>query len=356
MRRGWTRWWSAALLGACAVAATVDDTPTEGVEVTAVPLRFGSLSVYTENDKYFAGTDRNYTNGFKVSVLSANLRGFDEEGVPEALRLLSRGLRPLMRDDAIPKLGLSFGQNIYTPENTKTTAPLPDDRPYAAWLYLGVNYQNYHPQRADRAWDRLVNVEVQIGAAGGDWALGEFVQNSFHDLAGIARVNGWRNQIASEPGINLIYEHKWRRATPGAWEGWGMDVIPHAGFCLGNVFTYANAGLSLRVGYRLPADFGTNLIRPSGDSNPVRRPSFGLWLFGAVDGRAVARDVTLDGNTWRSGGPSISKRPFVADLVGGVGVGTVRWQLTYAQALRTKEFRGQEDSQVFGSISLSYFY
>lgn len=327
-----------------------------GVPVEMEPLRFGSISVYFENDKFFAGTDRNYTNGLKLSLLTTNLRAFDQENVPGPLRTIARGLRPLMQENAIPKLGLSLGQNIYTPENTKTAAPIANDRPYAAWLYFGANYQNYYPQRADAVWDRLVNVELQLGAAGGDWALGEFVQNGFHGPAGIAKVKGWGNQIESEPGINLIYEQKWRRATAGAREGWGMDVVPHAGFSLGNVFTYANAGVSIRAGYSIPADFGTNLIRPSGDSNPVLRPTFSIWIFGVVDGRAVARDLTLDGNTWKSGGPSVDKKPFVADLVGGLGMGMRHWQLTYAQALRTREFRGQSDSQVFGSVSLSYFY
>lgn len=328
----------------------------EGIEPAEDRLSFGSITFYAENDKFFAGTDRNYTNGFKLSALTTNLRDFDQDGVPRPVRAIARGLAPLMRDDAIPKLGLSLGQNIYTPEDTQTTAYQPGDRPYAAWLYLGINYQNYYPPKPDSALARLATIEVQLGVVGGDWALGEFVQNNFHKLIGVEEAQGWDNQIYSEPGINLVYEHKWRLSTPDARTGWGADFIPHAGFSLGNVFTYANAGASLRLGYRLPADFGTNLIRPTGDSGPVARERFSAWLFGSVDGRAVARDLTLDGNTFKSGGPSIDKEHFVADLLGGIGVGTRRWQLTYAQAIRSKEFKGQSDAQVFGSLSLTYFY
>lgn len=319
-------------------------------------LNFGSITFYAENDKFFAGTDRNYTNGFKLSALTTNLRDFDQDGVPGPVRAIARGLAPLMRDDAIPKLGLSLGQNIYTPEDTQATAYQPADRPYAAWLYLGINYQNYYPPKPDSALARLATIEIQLGVAGGDWALGEFVQNNFHKLIGVEEAEGWGNQIDNEPGINLVYEHKWRLSTAEARTGWGADLIPHAGFSLGNVFTYANAGASVRFGYRLPADFGTNLIRPTGDSGPVAREPFSIWLFGSVDGRAVARDLTLDGNTFKSGGPSIDKEHFVADLLGGIGLGTRRWQLTYAQAIRTKEFKGQSDAQVFGSLSLTYFY
>lgn len=328
----------------------------EGLALEEASLGFGSISFYAENDKFFAGTDRNYTNGFKVSALTTNLRDFDQDGVPEPIRALARGLDPLMRDDAIPKLGLSLGQNIYTPEDTETTAYQPNDRPYAAWLYLGINYQNYYPPKPGSALARLATLEVQLGAAGGDWALGEFVQNGFHNIINVDEAQGWDNQIDSEPGLNLVYEHKWRLSTAQARTGWGADLIPHAGFSLGNVFTYANAGASVRFGYRLPADFGTNLIRPTGDSNPVAREPFSVWLFGSFDGRAVARDITLDGNTFNSNSPSIDKEPLVADLLGGIGVGTRRWQLTYAQAVRTKEFKGQSDTQVFGSLSLTYFY
>ena len=111
----------------------------------------------------------------------------------------------------------------------------------------------------------------------------------------------------------------------------------------------------VRAGWCLPSDFGTNLIRPSSDSNTTVRPPRSVFAFAAFDGRAVARDATLDGNTFRSS-VSIPKEAFVGDVLGGVAYGTTRWQFTYAQALRTKEFKGQVKSSVFGSISATFFY
>jgi len=340
---------------AAPVASPAPAATPSAAAVEADGLRFGSFSLYIENDKFFTGTDRNYTNGVKLSVLSTNLRAFDSAAVPGPLRTLSRVLRPLMSADAIPKLGLSLGHQIYTPTDTQTTLYQPADRPYAAWLYTGFTFQNYYRSAPDDSYARLSTVEVQLGVAGGDWALGEFVQNNFHKLIRAGTAKGWDHQLDNEPGLNLVYEHKWRLSTAGARTGFGAELIPHAGFSAGNVFTYATAGASVRLGYALPADFGTNLIRPSGDSNASRRAPFGIWLFGQVDGRAVARDLTLDGNTFTDS-PSIAKRPFVGDFVGGIGVGTTRWQFTYAQAFRTKEFKGQPDAQVFGSLSLTYFY
>lgn len=327
-----------ALLAALAfpAASFADSAPVEHE-----PIRFGSLSIYTENDKYFAGTDQHYTNGLKLSLLSSDLRGH--------LKFLDA-----LAGDNPRKLGLSFGQNIYTPEDTQTTAYIPNDRPYAAWLYLGASFQVYRPAAETGGTDRLDVFEVTAGVVG-PAALGREFQNGFHDIINVAHAEGWDNQLENEPGLNLVYERKYRFATADARKSWGADFIPHAGVSLGNVFTYANTGFEVRAGYALPADFGSNLIRATGDSNAHRRAPFSIFLFGAVDGRAVARDITLDGNTFKDS-HSIDKKPFVADLYAGIGIGGRCWQLTYAQAYRTIEFEGQDDRSVFGSISLSFFY
>jgi hypothetical protein len=317
-------------------------------------LHLGSLTVYSENDKYFAGTDEHYTNGFKLSALSTDLRNFTGDSSPAPVRWVARNLGGLVADGQPYKLGLSIAQNIYTPTNTSTATPNPADRPYAAWLYLGLSLQVYHPPAHANGPASLDIFEVDAGMVGPD-ALGREIQNGFHDIIGTTHAQGWSHQIHNEPGVNLVYERQYRFSTAHARDGWGADLIPHAGLSLGNIFTYANAGAEVRAGYCLPADFGSNLIRASGDSNALIRQRLSVFLFAAVDGRAVARDVTLDGNTFKDS-PSVDKRPLVADLYTGIGVGGRFWQLTYAQAYRTKEFDGQANRSVFGSVSVTFFY
>lgn len=327
------------------------DTPPE----PATPRHRGSLTVYSENDKYFAGTDQAYTNGFKISYLSGDLQNLTGDDTFAPARYFARSLGRLVPDGHVYKAGFSLGQNIYTPVDTQTTTYIPGDRPYAAWLYAGVALHVLYPEALGGRADRLDVFEINLGLVGPS-AVGEDVQNGFHEVIDVARANGWDNQIKDEPGVNLIYERRYRFSTAGARESWGLDFIPHAGFSLGNVFTYANAGAELRAGWRMPADFGSNLIRPSGDSNPDRkRPRFGVFLFGAFDGRAVARDITLDGNSFKDS-PDIDKEPLVADFYAGVGISTPYLQLRYAQAYRTKEFEGQDDSQVFGSLSATILF
>lgn len=337
-----------------ALAPTPDRSVAPALE--RKPLRVGSFTIYSENDKYFAGTDQAYTNGFKFSWLSTDLSSFTDPSVPAPVRGLSRALGRLVPENHPYKLGFSLGQNIYTPVDTATTAYQPGDRPYAAWLYAGIAFHVHYPEALGGRASRLDVFEINAGMVGPS-ALGREVQNGFHDIINVDHAEGWENQIGDEFGLNLIYERKYRFSTREARTGWGADFIPHAGFSLGNVFTYANAGAELRAGWRLPADFGSNLIRPSGDSNSGNAPRarFGIFLFGAVDGRAVARDITLDGNTFKDS-PDIDKEPFVADLYAGIGINTTHFQLRYAQAYRTREFKGQDDSQVFGSISLTLLF
>ncbi len=340
-----------------ALAARAAETIT-AASLPPERLRFGSVTFYSENDKYFAGTDQHYTNGFKLSALSSDLTNFTSDPVPRAVQQLARALNRLVPPGHDCKLGLALGQNIYTPINTATTAPQPNDRPYAAFLYGSAAFQVYHPPRVfatgRRAIAQLDTLEVALGLVG-PGALGRQAQNNFHDVIGAEHARGWSNQIHNEPGLELAYERKWRVSTNHARDDWGADFIPHVGATVGNIFTFVSAGLELRAGWKLPADFGTNLIRPSGESNSRRRPAWSAFAFAAVDGRAIARDVTLDGNTFRAS-PHIAKEPLAGDALGGLALGTTRWQFTYAQALRTKEYKGQIKASVFGSISATLYY
>jgi hypothetical protein len=127
------------------------------------------------------------------------------------------------------------------------------------------------------------------------------------------------------------------------------------GAALGNVFTYANSGMELRLGWNIPKDFGASLMRPAGSTRLEIGDGFSAYLFGAVDAKAVARDVFLDGNTFRDS-HSIDKKVFVADLAGGVGISFKRLIVTWTQVLRTKEFDGQKDAHSFGAIALSFSF
>jgi hypothetical protein len=69
----------------------------------------------------------------------------------------------------------------------------------------------------------------------------------------------------------------------------------------------------------------------------------------------VLRDIFLDGNTFKDS-HSVSKEPFVGDLIVGASLILNRFKISYVQVSRSKEFKKQDSESSFGSISFSYSF
>lgn len=128
--------------------------------------------------------------------------------------------------------------------------------------------------------------------------------------------------------------------------------MTHVGAGAGNVYTYENDEIKARLDWNIPIDFGNSIIRPGGDTSaPVdssdprlaRVQPYGLHLFAAVTGQAVARDIFLDGNSFRDNPTAWTKEWLVGDFEVGKSGKVARLKLSYAQVFRGKEFRDQED-------------
>ena len=79
---------------------------------------------------------------------------------------------------------------------------------------------------------------------------------------------------------------------------------------------------------------------------------FSWYLFAGLDGRAIARNIFLDGNTFRDS-HDVDKKILVGDANVGLAIGYDDYRLSYTLNYRTKEFDGQDDPSIFGSISLT---
>jgi len=183
--------------------------------------------------------------------------------------------------------------------------------------------------------------------------LGKQVQNGVHELINVANSDGWDNQLDNEPGLMLIGERRWRTA-PLDVMGLKLDVIPHLGGSIGNVMTFAGAGAMIRIGQELDVDFGPPLIRPSlsGLAAVEKQAEFAWYVFAGAQGRAVARDIFLDGNTFSSS-HSVDKKVFVGDFQFGAAAIYRGVRLAITQVYRTREFKQQRQADRFGAISLS---
>ncbi len=313
-----------------------------------------TLMVYFEND-LFGGTDQYYTNAVRATVISRDLVTLAEsEDLPDFLDDWIMSL-PLARDnDALYNVSLSLGQSIYTPSDTQARSLQEKDRPYAGFLYGAVGLHG-------KKGNRLDTLEFTLGMVG-PAALGETAQNEVHSLRNIKTAKGWDNQLHNEPGLMVTFERTWRLNEDLQSTGWGWDALPHAGLTAGNVMTYANAGGEVRFGWNLPSDFGTSLIRPGGgigapttSEDPRVSNRFGIYLFAGADGRAVARNIFLDGNTFVQS-HHVEKKNFVADVSGGIAILIHGWRIAYTHVVRTEEFYDQDKEQHFGSLQVSYSF
>ncbi len=75
-------------------------------------------------------------------------------------------------------------QNIYTPNDTFTSQPIYNDRPYAAWLYASFALQYTYKRRDEKTGMQESDTARHPAARSrliGPAAGGEFVQNNFHN-------------------------------------------------------------------------------------------------------------------------------------------------------------------------------
>lgn len=300
----------------------------------------GSFAFLLENDT-FSGNDRYYTNGF---LFAWRAPSYDP---PAWLGRLTNGPSLFFPGGGVTRWGLSFGQKIFTPEDTLATNPDPQDRPYAAWLYGAVTLHSYNAQA-------LGTLELQVGVVGPS-ALGEWVQNTTHDMMRIDRAYGWDYQIHDEPGVNLVANRQWRLNGEPDSAGRRFGWVPSLAASLGNVHTYAAGGVLLRYGTELEADFGPPRVRPVSAGSVFFQPTgrFGWYVFGGVEGRAVARDISLDGNTWRDS-RSVDRETLVGDASAGLALIFESARLTATYTIRSKEFETQREAAQFGSISIAF--
>ena len=332
---------AAAAFFVASVAAAAEPPLLECDKATACEFQ-----LYIENDSAGGGTDRYYTNGIKFGGgVNANhlIERLFQEPAEKVLKRFSDNPGDV-------HVGLFLGQNMYTPKRITVSGPQPFDRPWAAWLYVGGVAQSV-------AKNRLQTVEFDLGMVG-PAALGKEVQTAWHGLVGADRPEGWSNQIHNEPGVLLTYLEKWRFGNST-----GVEVVPHFGGSIGNVMTLARAGGIVRAGRNM-SGFGPDTIEPGGAMlqrvrlrDPQSQTGRHEWyVFAGLDARAVAHNIFLDGNTFRSS-PSVDRRDFVYDLKAGFSMRIPPARISLTQIWRSEEFTtpvAGGGTQRFQSLNVSW--
>ncbi len=305
------------------------------------------LSFSYENDLVGDGNDRYYTSGVRATYFNPAAE------LPEFIRDAADAL-PGFRVNETTSTFFTVGQNLYTPSDVTTRAANPNDRPYAGWLYGSVGMTTL-------VRDRLDELELTLGVVGPE-ALGEQTQKFIHrHVTDSNTPKGWNNQLDTEPGIVLSWQRRWPRGFGGDWhydvlDRWRLRAEPNVNVSLGNIYTYAGTGVMFTFGPSKELQDTPPRVKPAMSGTgyfATPENNWGWNLFAGVDGRAVARNIFLDGNSFDSNSPSVDKKHFVADAVAGIAFTFYDLRLSYSANYRTKEFEGQEDDTVFGSITLT---
>ncbi|WP_345975565.1 lipid A deacylase LpxR family protein [Sulfurimonas sp. HSL3-7] len=301
------------------------------------------INFYFENDVFF-GTDSDYTDGSRLSILM-----YRPDADEEWLKI------PFLEgSDRVDFISFSLTQKIFTPDDLLQKELIEDDRPYAGWLYFEMGLH----QSSETDLDSLMIQAGVVGPASGMEELQHFI----HKLIGSEIPQGWDNQLKNEAGIQLNYQHKWRYVPEPLW-GIESSVVPYLGGELGNVAIKANAGVLLRFGWNVPEDFGSSAINGASENGiPVRRrclfTPFEPWSFSlsfSAGGSVVARDIFLDGNSFRES-HSVEKNFLKGFGSFGFSGRYKNYNIDYIGTYNSKEFKTEDSSHSVGSIIFSYIY
>lgn len=365
-----------ALALGLAAAAQADDVSERQKPASKEPLGetqlnlpkerpFEGLALTLEDDFFYPpkNEDRNYTGGiflqasgraFKFTDLSAaplerlfGLKDFASGGVRHALR---------------------FGGRAFTPQDISQSAPILDDRPYAALSFVAFDKAMVRASSGD-----FIKISFSLGALGLD--LQQNAQTYIHtkkrewgDGQHPQDPQGWANQVSNGGELTGLYAILRQNQLCSLRLGTGSDREPffnlsYYGELEAGYYTDVSAGLRFRVGLIRSRDWGLSpqpglglaLQHPvTGSGSLLER--FDAYVFGGGGGRLTAYNELLQGGF----------RPApVAVGFNEVAHSTAEWELgatlgmpdivslRYSVLGRTTEFYGpRADDQVWGSITL----
>ncbi len=326
-------------------------------EFPAGPTGKGNLIFKLENDVWL-DQDDGYTNGLFLGWVSPPL---EEKSKSSWLRFLYRlNTRLLGSESRIesPDNGrgqeasgqrwaaMSIAQGMFTPADLTREDIISDDRPYAGLLLASLTFVR-NSGRTQTSWGGGLGVV-------GPLSLAEATQKWLHRTYGWTEPRGWPNQLKNEPVVDIWVSRFWTVLGSEEQEkGWYPALKAGLGGQLGNLMTGLEAMLDFRFGLNVQPGQEVLLPAPLFNSIPltgVKRTS--IYAFCQVTGRALARNLLIEGNTFVSShGQSL--RHFYGQLTSGLTYESQQAALSFYAAIRTKEFKGQKYFDPYFGLSLS---
>lgn len=246
------------------------------------------ISLTEENDIF--GISKNhdymYSQGLQVSGYTR------EKDTPEVIKKVVAyipSLNPLGPVEA-NKYTYAAGQQMYTPDDLRTTEIQPDKNPYCGLLYFGIGKEEITEE--SRKWASLM-----VGTTGSHSLAGQ-TQAWFHGSVGMQRPMGWKYQVDNE----AVFMHQSGlevRDLQVKYKEWKWEQTSGYNLNLGTWNTSAEMFLDWRTGINYELFSKAN------------QHDWAFHFYNKPYMKAVVRDMTLDGNTFHDSQVTVDKEPFV---------------------------------------------
>ncbi len=325
------------LLPLCLAAALLAASRAAAADPAPDPTAIWTLQEENASLSLADVTDRYYVNGLQLGYVSGT------DSVPDVLQSIGHAVWDTQGQ---MRFGFALTQQIDTPLDTAAAIPPPGGQPYAGTLVASLSlYRDVESSRSI--------LGLSLGVVG-PWAMGEQIQNGFHDLIGQGHNNGWGTQLRNEPVGEMTSARIWRLPT-GSLFGLETDALPDAAAGLGNLRIYAQGGALLRIGSGLNSDYGPPRLFPGptgGDAFTPTQP-FAWYVFAGADAQGIAHDLVLQGNDFATG-PGVKPIPYLGEVEAGFAVIAFGSRLTYTQVVQSQQFEHQKGGpHQLGSLALS---
>jgi len=220
-------------------------------------------------------------------------------------------------------------QEIYTPN---LNAFQPDDRPYAARLFVSGALHDYAPGMHR-------TLEATLGVRGPS-ALGRQAQEFIHRFVP-APSEDWSRQLPDHVDFQAIGSQT--QSLPFC----PRDVCAaHFGGAIGTTQTFGHVGFEVRAG---DARVETPILRFA--ATPPIASAPGWSAFAGASARLVARNALLEGNA-DGGARDVELNHGVFRIAAGVAWAGSWGAVTFALAQDSREFETQRGMQRYGTLTL----
>ena len=277
-----------------------------------------------END-IFLQTDYYFTNGAYMGVMS------DDLNIPKLSSFLNTPFTLKNKS-----YGISFRQNMYTPEKMFESEIQRNDRPYAG--YFIVDYKLTSENK-----NRRFTSSLTLGILG-KHSLAGITQNFIHGFEDMTQAGGWEYQVSNAPIINLNYLHEQKIIQNQVF-----DFQYALAGRLGSLYTDASASTTLRIGKRNSTfNFSSKIDRMN---------NFECYVFFSAGVRVSYYDATLQGsilvyNPSQHYFNNIDRELVIGSLSGGLVIAYDRFRLRSSITKISPEFKGGK-SHGWGEVSIA---